>query len=253
MPPSFSFSPHGTVPLCIPPLQATSAEHPSVCSPPGWIPDEHSDTSQPPQTDRLGFIQLEAWNRRRAYDEQPPICIHYLIEWKVTLNNRTVRRVTEPDLVIAPSACWQNFLEEKVEQVKRRKEFQNRRVRLDDTFIVASVLQDRSQYDLYQQFYGFDIDWTVIEKQFLMWDDLFLKGKKLKLGISISYIGDDNDPSPSRKGDKRGTRSVTKTMLAERDAQLNADHSSGKHSVWRYVYRKMRCSGSPCQNSEGYC
>lgn len=83
--------------------------------------------------------------------ELQPDQFHYLIEWKVTLNNRVTTRVTEPDLVIAPSVYWQQILKEKVESVKRRRVSHNRRVRLDDTTIVAAV-NDRSHNDIHQQF-----------------------------------------------------------------------------------------------------
>lgn len=82
---------------------------------------------------------------------------------------------------------------------------------------------------------------------------MFRKGKRLRLDISINYLGEDSGSISSKKGDKRGTTSVTKTMLAERDPQLDAEHSSRRTSVWRDVYKKMRCSGRPCQHSEGYC
>ncbi|OJD12619.1 hypothetical protein AJ78_06824 [Emergomyces pasteurianus Ep9510] len=94
---------------------------------------------------------------------------------------------------------------------------------------------------------------TLIEKQLLVWGNQFIKdkSKKLKLDISIDYLAEDNNLS--RKGDKRGTGSATKTMLAEKDAQIDVERSSGQPSVWREVYTKMRCSDPPCQNSEGYC
>jgi hypothetical protein len=42
-------------------------------------------------------------------------------------------------------------------------------------------------------------------------------------------------------------------MLAEREARIDAEQSSGQYSAWRDVYKTMRCSGSPCKNKEGYC
>lgn len=139
---------------------------PSVYSPPpDQIPVEHLNTPRQPSIDRLGFIPLAVWDKRRAYDDQPPICIHYLVEWRITINNRVITRVTEPDLVITPSAYWQEILKGKVESFReRRKIFHNRRVRLDDTSVVASV-NDRSQHDLHQQFEGTNINWAVIEEQ----------------------------------------------------------------------------------------
>lgn len=97
------------------------------------------------------------------------------------------------------------------------------------------------------------IDRTVIEKQLLLWNTLLRKGKKLRLDICINYLADDNEPTLSRRGEKRGTTSVTKTMLAERDVQIDAEQSSGQYSPWRNVYRKLRCPGSPCDNYDGYC
>lgn len=119
---------------------------------------------------------------------------------------------------------------------------------------MASVSRDRSQNNLHQQFEGVDIDWTVIEKKLLMWGDLFRnKGKKLRLDICIDYLADGSEPTTSRPGDKQGTTSVTKTMLSKRDAQIDAEHSSGQPSPWRNVYKSMHCPGSPCQNKDGYC
>ncbi|OJD24353.1 hypothetical protein ACJ73_04288 [Blastomyces percursus] len=185
-------------------------------APSGLILDGQLRSSQAPQADQLGFVPPTDWDPRRVYDEQPPTCIHYRIDWRVTLNNRAIVRITEPDVVTAP------------------------------------VLNERSQPDLHQQFESVDIDWTVTEKKLLTWGSLFQKGKKLKLEISINYTTEDSNPA-ARKGDKRSSRSTTRTMLAEQDAQIDAECSSGHLSVWRDVYKKMRCFGPPCQNSGGYC
>ena len=53
--------------------------------------------------------------------------------------------------------------------------------------------------------------------------------------------------SPARGG-RRGGRSVSRRMLEDRDAQIDAEESSTGHPpAWRDVYSLMRCPGAPCQ------
>lgn len=133
---------------------------------------------------------------------------------------------TEQDLAVAPSSHWAKITQD-AENVMRRKIRHNQHVRSDDTTVRVSV-NERGQSDLNKRFDGTNIDWKPIEKQLLMWGNLFHIGKKLKLFISINYI-EDSGPPLSRNIDKRGKSSVTKRMLTERDAQIDAEQASGQH------------------------
>lgn len=110
---------------------------------------------------------------------------------------------TEEDLVLAPSAYWQLFLEKKLLTVLGQK---------IDTAIVVSV-NDRSQRDLTKRFNKTDIVGTAIEKQLRLWSSHFCRGKILTLRICFNYVEDCTSPSAGRKGKKRGKSSITKRML----------------------------------------
>ena len=182
-----------------------------------------------------------------AWDEQSPDCIHYQIEWRVKLNNRVVVKDTKQDLIQPPRSYWEKIKED-ARNILGRKTARGRRVRLDDTDMVLSV---NSQRNIDKHFEGTSVDWTAVEKQLLAWAYLFRRGKKIRLQISINYI-EDSGPLPSRT-DKRGKSSVTTRMLADRDAQIDAEQVSGQYSVWRDVYRVVRCPGPPCRHEGQYC
>jgi hypothetical protein len=73
------------------------------------LPAPHSNASR---IDKLPLLQYGDWVEGKAYDEDPPTCIHYWIEWKVTLNTRTVIKDTEQNLVLAPGFYWRLFLQQ---------------------------------------------------------------------------------------------------------------------------------------------
>ncbi|KAJ5875236.1 uncharacterized protein N7473_012583 [Penicillium subrubescens] len=94
------------------------------------------------------------WEGGRTYDEDPPTCIHYLIEWKVTLNNRTVAKDTEQDLVLAPRLHWRLFLQPKLKELLVRK-YPHRKPESDNTSVVVSATRQKG---LTLRFDGTDIN-----------------------------------------------------------------------------------------------
>jgi hypothetical protein len=191
---------------------------------------------------RLQLCPFADWDPDRAYDENPPIYIHYSIEWKIAVNNRAIMsKDTEQDLVLEPAAHWEHFLEPKLKNALLKKK---RPLAADDTTVVVSVT-DRKTRDLEKRFDETGIDWSVIQKQLLAWGELFRAGKTLRLVLSFNYA----DASPTTtllQGPNQRTRaSTTNQMLAERAAQLDAEDVSGQPSIWRDVYALMRCPGPP--------
>lgn len=85
---------------------------------------------------RILVSQMSDWNEAFAYDEQPPSCIHYSIEWKFTLNNRCISKDTEPDLVLAPGALCNKSLQSKLDKLRRKSYHQ-----VDPAKLMTRVLQ----------------------------------------------------------------------------------------------------------------
>jgi hypothetical protein len=73
-------------------------------------------SNSPQGLNKLQLLGLNDWQEGRAYDKQPPSCIHYSIEWKIALNKRVMSNDTEQNLVLAPGIYWDKFLNPKLER-----------------------------------------------------------------------------------------------------------------------------------------
>ncbi|KAK7928761.1 hypothetical protein PG985_005759 [Apiospora marii] len=88
----------------------------------------------------LPLLQLADWKEDEAYNNEPPRCIHYSIEFKVIYNNRVLLKDTEPDLVLAPGAYWLKFLQPKLERLVKTKLRRTKDlVQINNTIITVSV------------------------------------------------------------------------------------------------------------------
>jgi hypothetical protein len=200
-----------------------------------------------PHAGKLELLNLDEWDENETYDEDPPTCLRYSIEWKVTLNNKLISKDTEPNLVLAPRFYWSLFLREKLDKLLQKKLSPSKRVICEDTNVIVSVT-DRSERDLTKRFDERDIDWFLVERQFLAWGESFRAGKRLRIDVSFNYVevGQQGAVTTKRTG-KRGGSSATQQMFAEMDSQINAEEGNPlRPSVWQDVYNLMRCPGPPC-------
>jgi hypothetical protein len=162
--------------------------------------------------DRLCLLQPDEWDQEKDYSADPPVCIRYTIIWKIKLNNRTIAKDTEQDIVLAPAPYWSMFLQPKLDALLGKKINNSKRVRPDDSNVVVSV-NERSERDLIRRFDEVQVDWPVVERQLLDWGELLRAGKKLRVDISFNYV-ETQAALPARG-------SATQRMLAERSAQLD--------------------------------
>lgn len=207
-----------------------------------------------PQRARPGLplLQLADWDPSLPYNESPPTCIHYSIEWKLMLKKGRLAKLTndtEQNIVLAPGAFWDRTVKPKVLQLLEKKTPRNKCYEPDETNVVVSVT-DRSERDLTKRFDELDIDWEVIEDQLMAWSYLLRDGKKLRVDISFVY---KEAAQPAAVRTRQSTRrgGVTALQLAERAELLEEQEASGMTTVWKEVYSLMRCTGPPCQGP--YC
>ena len=197
-----------------------------------------------PARKTLPFMPYADWVPGQSYAEQPPpSCMHYIMEWKLTLNKRVIAKQTEDDLVLAPSDFWNEELSSKIADIV--KSSSGKPCKADATTIVISV-NDRTEPDITKRFEELQIDWSIVENKLQAWSHLLRIGKRLRISVLLNYV-------ESGKTARTAGRRATATQLAERNARLDAEQVvSGGPDAWRQVYNLLQCPGPPCDRGP-YC
>lgn len=181
----------------------------------------------------MPLLWLEEWDRDRVYDEEPPTCVHYSVEWKVLLNDKQVSKNSERNVVLEPASFWQVILRPRLEALVEKKTGSVQNVQPHETSVVTAVTA-RGEHDLTNKFEGLDINWTDVSSQLIDWNILFQDGKKLRVDFIFYYRSQGqltNVPSAARRSG-RGRSSATVQMFQERSAHLQAkEETEGRASV----------------------
>ncbi|KAJ6436642.1 reverse transcriptase domain protein [Purpureocillium lavendulum] len=195
-----------------------------------------------PQRPTLPFVPYPDWAPTQSYDYNPPVCIKYVMEWKVAFNNRKIRMHTEDNLVVAPSEFWSEKLCAKIRDIAKTT---SKPSRPDSSTIVVSV-NEKSEPAITKSFAELEIDWSSVERQLQDWSHLLRIGKRLKVDASFKF-------AESGKAARTAGRGATATQLAESDVRIDAEQASlGDQSPYRLVYQAFRCPGPPCDRGP-YC
>ncbi|KAJ5917574.1 hypothetical protein N7466_011128 [Penicillium verhagenii] len=185
-------------------------------------------TTDRPQSNQLNFLPFAEWEERDEYDEYSPHYVCYTIAWKLVLNRKTVGKVTEDDLIVAPSDYWDGTLKANVEDILQMKKKRSQRVRSEGTAVTVSV-NDKSLKDFEKFYSSTNIDWKPVEKQL-------------------------RKASITEGREERGRVSATSRMLAERGALIDAEEeATGRPSTWSLVYDRMRCVIRSCPLMSDWC
>lgn len=130
------------------------------------------------------------------YKNYPPFCMHYIIEWKLTLNRRIAAKQTEDDLIIAPSDFWQEGLSSTITDIVKSSD---KLYKADATIIVISV-NNRSEQDITKRFTELEIDWPVVKRQLQTWSHLLSVGKTLQIHALFNYVEVDKTARTAGRG-----------------------------------------------------
>jgi hypothetical protein len=87
----------------------------------GETPRGSAFRGRPPSCrEKLQFLQEAEWDPDKTYDEHPPTCLHYSIEWKVKVNDKVISKDTESDLVLAPAYYWEHSLHFRLDKLLQK-------------------------------------------------------------------------------------------------------------------------------------
>jgi hypothetical protein len=124
------------------------------------------------------------------------------------------------------------------------------KVTCDDVNVVVKNT-GRSERPLIRRFDETVIDWATVKRQLVEWGELFRAGKKLILEMTFNYLAEDHGSlvpvSSAKRAGKHGSGSATRSMLAERAVEIDAEQEATEQPPARKgAYEAMRCTGPPC-------
>lgn len=208
------------------------------------------EPDHPPQKDLpvLTFLPFEQWNRSTTYNDATPLWLRYVIEWKVTVNTKSVGKSTEQHVVIKPGLYFDVVIRSALDQVLRSKVAASSQIEPVDTQVTVAV-NDRSERDLVKRFDGATVDWAVVEQQLTMWSNLCRAGKKLRVVLSMNYTHTRLRSSTDREQSSRRPARVSTTqhMLSDLATQHEDAETAGGSLEWPRVYRILRCTRPLCR------
>ncbi|KAK0761665.1 hypothetical protein N5P37_005647 [Trichoderma harzianum] len=203
----------------------------------------------------LPLLQLSDWDEDLLYDEFPPTCIHYSIEWDLRLNTgkRLMKLMYNPeleqDLVLAPGAYWDKSWKKKLEDRLKKKTPATKCYEPEEANFVISV-SDRAETNFSKSYPDFDINWKEVEKQLQIWSPLFRGGRKLHIKVVFVYKPSVPSASMSTRSSTRRRGGATGRQHAELEAEQAEDEAAGRPNHWSKVYAIMQCDGPPCSGTQ---
>ena len=179
---------------------------------------------------RLPLLRLDEWDPEGEYDEDPPTCVHYSVDWTVMLDHQQISQNSERYVVHKPGSFWQVVLRPRLEKVVEKK---MSHVRVFETNVVVNVTA-RGVHNFANEFEGLDINWRDVSSQLTDWSGYFQDGKQLRIILTFHYRSLDQ-PAISADTLRRSGRGrpPTQQMRQVRNARILAEEETeGRAAIW---------------------